>query len=297
MKKITFVIILYFVLISCNKEEANLFAYGTFETKEVKMSSPSMGELLALDFEEGMSFNKGDTLVQIDTIDLSLKKLQLLSQLSGLKAKAPDINLELEAIDQEISGLKKNQKRLENMVSDGAATQKQLDDINTRIAVLESNYKSKSNLLSDQSESLKFQIKAIRDQINILDYRISKSFVIAPFSGTILQKYAEKSEIVGPGQPIVLIGNLETMILRAYVNTEQLKDLRLNQNVTVFADYGESEKKSYKGQIAWISSKAEFTPKTVRTQKERANLVYALKIRVPNDGYLKIGMYGGFNLN
>ncbi len=295
MKGITYLLILA-LLISCGEKEETLFAYGSFETTEVKLSSQAMGEVLSISKDEGMSFKSGEILAQIDTVDLSLNKLQLSSQLSGLRAKAPDITIELDAIEQELSGLEKNQKRLENMLADGAATQKQLDDINTRIAVLKSRYKAKSNLLSDQNESLSFQIKALKEQIKLIDYRIAKSALQAPFQGTVIHKYAEVAEVVRPGQPVLLIADLDQMILKAYVNTEQLKDLNLNQNVKVYADYGDREQKAYTGRISWISSKAEFTPKSTRTQNERANLVYAIKIAVPNDGYLKIGMYGGFNL-
>ncbi|MDA8595357.1 HlyD family efflux transporter periplasmic adaptor subunit [Flavobacteriaceae bacterium] len=295
MKK-SLIIISLAVFISCSNNTEVNNANGVFETTQVSLSAQTMGELLSFPAYEGMLIKKGQLLAQIDSTNLSMTKLQLESQIQGLKAQLPDIKTELSPIDQELIGLKKDQKRVKNMVESDAATQKQLDDINTRISVVESTYRSKKSSLTNLKTSLDFQINALDNQIDLLSYQIDNCSIKAPFDGTVLVKFAEANEVVGPGQPLMRVANLKEMTLRAYVTTEQLKDLAIGKKVTVFADYGKDGEKTLQGEISWISPSSEFTPKTIQTQDERANLVYAVKVKVKNNGLLRIGMYGGFNI-
>jgi len=296
MKK-SLVILSLILMISCSENAQVENANGVFETTQVSLSAQTMGELLSFAAYEGMSIEKNQILAQIDTTNLSLTKLQIESQIQGLIAQLPNIKTELSPLEQELIGLEKDQKRVANMVKSNAATEKQLDDINTRISVIQSTYRSKKSSLSQLKKSLNSQINALEKQIYLLNYQIDNCTIRAPFKGNVLVKFAEAHEVVAPGQPLMRVANLDEMTLRAYVNTEQLKDLAIGNEVEVFADYGKEEKKTLQGEITWISPSSEFTPKTIQTQDERANLVYAVKVKVKNNGLLRIGMYGGFKIN
>lgn len=289
--------ILIFTLISCSSKEVNLDANGVFESTEITISAQNPGELTGLYIDEGNQVTKEDVLAQVDSTSLSLTKLQLLSQVSGLEARLPNIASNLKTLKHQISGLKKDQQRIQNMYDQGAATSKQLDDVNTKLASLKSTYAAQKDNLTNQNNSLVFQIDALEEQVKLIEYQISKSTIKAPIDGVVLVKFVEQNEMVGAGRPLMRIADLQHMTLKAYLNTEQLKDLKIGQKVTVFAEYGAEGKKELPGSITWISSESEFTPKTIQTQDERANLVYAVKVAVDNkDGLLRIGMYGGFKI-
>lgn len=296
MKKHIIIFLVSILIFSCKDSDNKLDANGVFETTEINVSSQSIGEILTFDITEGQKVKKGNVLAQIDTTNLSLQKLQLKSNIAGLKANIPNIAIDLRPLESEIKGLKKDQIRIVNMVKSKASTKKQLDDINTQIEVVTNNYNAQKNKLSKLKESLEYQIIALSEQIKRIDYQINKCTIISPITGIVMVKFMEESEIANPGRVILKVANLENMILRAYVNTEQLKNLQIGKDVSVFADYGTDGKKELKGKISWISSESEFTPKTIQTQDERANLVYAIKVKVKNNGLLKIGMYGGFNI-
>ena len=290
-------IFILFINISCSKEEDNSLGSGVFEATEINLSSMNSGELIKLAAKEGSTLNKGDLIAQIDTTALSFQKQQIIANIAAIRAKLPDTRLDLAAMISQLEALKLNKKRIENMLADDAVSKKQLDDVETKIEITERNYLSKKKLLNNSSNALLSQIEALESQRALMDYQIGKTSIKSPISGTILLNYSEENEFITPGRPIVKIADLTNMTLKAYVNAENLKDLKLNQKVAVYAEYGVSERKDFSGTITWISSTSEFTPKTIQTQDERATLVYAVKIKVPNsNNSLKIGMYGGFNL-
>jgi HlyD family secretion protein len=296
--RLLFVIIfVQLVNTSCSKEEENSLGSGVFEAAEINLSSTNSGEIIKLVAKEGTSLNKGDLIAQIDTIALSFRKQQILANISALRAKLPDTRLDLASMISQLEALKLDKKRITNMLADDAASKKQLDDIETKIEITERNYLSKKKLLNNSSNALLSQIEALESQLALMNYQIGKASIKSPISGTILLNYSEENEFITLGRPIVKIADLTNMTLKAYVGAENLKDLKLNQEVAVYAEYGVSERKNFSGTITWISSISEFTPKTIQTQDERATLVYAVKIKVPNsNNTLKIGMYGGFNL-
>jgi HlyD family secretion protein len=228
----------------------------------------------------------------VDTIQLYLKKKQLESTIKALLSKQPEISTQLAAIQEQIETARIEKNRIENLVKSNAATTKQLDDINSQIEILNKQLNaSKSNLtitrqgLQSETYPLQIQIEQINDQIN-------KSIIKNPVDGTVLTRYAKPNEITANGKALYKIADLSTMTLRAYINGDQLGQIKLGQKIKVFVDKGEGEQKEMSGEIYWISSKTEFTPKTIQTKDERTNLVYAIKVKVKNDGYLKIGMYG-----
>jgi HlyD family secretion protein len=296
--RLLFVIIfVQLVNTSCSKEEENSLGSGVFEAAEINVSSTNSGEIIKLVAKEGTSLNKGDLIAQIDTIALSFRKQQILANISALRAKLPDTRLDLASMIIQLEALKLDKKRITNMLADDAASKKQLDDIETKIEITERNYLSKKKLLNNSSNALLSQIEALESQLALMNYQIGKASIKSPISGTILLNYSEENEFITLGRPIVKIADLTNMTLKAYVGAENLKDLKLNQEVAVYAEYGVSERKNFSGTITWISSISEFTPKTIQTQDERATLVYAVKIKVSNsNNTLKIGMYGGFNL-
>jgi HlyD family secretion protein len=210
-----------------------------------------------------------------------------------LLSSRPDVQSQLDAIDHEIEKTEFEKKRIERLLEGDVATQKQLDDIIAQIKVLKANREAKETALTIQTEAIDAQVAAMNAQIDLINDQLDRSTISSPINGTVLVKYAEEGELTGAGKPLFKVANLNQMILRAYVTADQLPYLQIGQNLTVLAEFGKEDKKQYEGQVNWISSKSEFTPKTIQTQDERANLVYAVKIAVPNDGLLKIGMYGG----
>lgn len=280
-------------LSSCNKSEGDYDASGALESTEIIVSAETSGKILSFTAEEGQVLTMNQVVAVIDSTQLYLKKLQLEASLNALGSRRQDINKQIAAVEQQIATAKKERQRIDNLVKADAATTKQLDDVNAQIAVLEkqliasrSSIQTNNNSISGEAEALSIQILQIEDQLQ-------KSKVLSPIDGTILTKYAQTGELAVPGKALFKIADTNNMILRAYVSADQLSSVKLGQQVKVFADFGEKEQRAYEGTVSWISSKSEFTPKTIQTRDERANLVYAVKIKVKNDGYLKIGMYAG----
>ena len=245
--------------ISCTKE-AEFDAQGTFEATEVVVSSEATGRILNFDIEEGMTIVANQAVGTIDSLQLHLQRKQLLAQQSALLTSRPDVKKQVASLREQIVKQKSELRRVENMLSDGAATQKQKDDIEAQIAAL--------------------------------DDRISKCRILSPVGGTVLVKYAEAGELASVGKPLMKIADLKNIYLRAYFTSDQLVNIKLGDEVKVVADFGGEERYDYTGRVAWISSESEFTPKTIQTKDSRANLVYAVKIAVENDGRLKIGLAG-----
>ena len=277
--------------ISCTKE-AEFDAQGTFEATEVVVSSEATGRILNFDIEEGMAIAANQTVGTIDSLQLHLQRKQLVAQQSALLASRPDVKKQVAALREQIAKQKTELRRVENMLRDGAATQKQKDDIEAQIKILEGQLEAQLSTLDKNTSTINGNSVVLEAQIAALDDRISKCRIISPVGGTVLVKYAEAGELASAGKPLMKIADLKNIYLRAYFTSDQLANVKLGDEVKVVADFGGTERYDYTGRVAWISSESEFTPKTIQTKDSRANLVYAVKIAVENDGRLKIGLAG-----
>lgn len=281
------------MLSACGNGTPDYDATGTFEATEVIVSAEAAGKLLNLDIEEGKRLQTGEEIGLVDTLQLYLKKLQLEANMKSVESQRPDLAKQIAATKQQIATAEREKKRVENLLTAGAANQKQLDDWDAQVKLLErqlaaqeSSLLNSTNSLTEQGNSVTIQVAQVKDQLN-------KCHIQSPIEGTVLAKYAEAGELAAVGKPLFKVAEIGRMYLRAYITSEQLSQVKLGDKVTVYSDYGNSEQKAYTGVITWISERSEFTPKTILTKNERANLVYAVKIAVENDGALKIGMYGG----
>ena len=279
--------------VSCADKGSQKDATGVFEATEVIVSAEANGKLLRFEAQEGQQLKKNAILGQIDTIQLALKKMQLRANQLAVLAGKPDLPSQVSAIEKEIDKLEFEKRRTQKLIEGDVATQKQLDDIESKLLVLRAQLKAQKKSLGSSIDAIDAQYNAMEVQIDQLNDQISRCQIKSPIDGSILVKFTEEGEFVNVGKPLFKVANMETMVLRAYVTAQQLKDLQVNQEVKVLAEFGADETKDYSGLITWISDKSEFTPKTIQTQDERANLVYAVKVSVKNNGYLKIGMYGG----
>jgi len=295
MKKRLFRIVLFLLttlLFSCSNGNGDFDATGTFESEEVIVSTEAMGKLLEFDVEEGMVLKKDQIVGLVDTTQLYLKKKQLESTIKSVLSRQPDIPTQLAAIQEQIETAEREKKRIENLVKSDAATTKQLDDINSQLDVLNKQYDATKSSLTITKQGMRSETLPLIAQVEQIQDQINKSIIKNPIDGTVLTRYAKQYEMTSGGKALYKIADLSEMILRAYINGDQLGQVKLDQEVKVYVDEGDGKQKELEGEIYWVSSKAEFTPKTIQTKDERANLVYAIKIRVKNDGYLKIGMYG-----
>ena len=280
------------MVLACSNGNGDFDATGTFESEEIIVSSEAMGKLVMFQVEEGMELKQNQLVGVIDTTQLHLKKKQLLSSINAVLSKQPDISAQLAALEKQIETTEIEKKRIENLVKSDAATTKQLDDINSQLEVLNKQYTAAKSSLTITKQGLQSETLPLVDQVEQIGDQIKKSIIKNPIEGTVLTRYAKQDEITSNGKALYKIANLSDMTLRAYVDGDQLGQIKLGQKVKVFVDKGEGDQKEMSGEIYWVSSKAEFTPKTIQTKDERANLVYAIKVKVINDGYLKIGMYG-----
>lgn len=296
MKKFIYIIAAFLVLASCKNNDEQYDASGTFEATEIMVSAEVSGKILEFGMLEGQTLEQQQVVAAIDSVQLYLKKQQLLAGMSALKARRPEVSKQIAAIEQQITSAKTEKQRIENLVNANAANQKTLDDINAQIAVLEKQLLAQKSTLESSNEGISGDLASMEIQVAQLTDQLKKCRITSPINGTLLAKYAEVGELAMPGKALFKVADLQNMVLRAYITSDQLTQLKIGQAVKVFADFGD-ETREYSGTIRWISGKAEFTPKTIQTKNERANLVYAVKIAVKNDGYLKIGMYGQVKLN
>ncbi|MEO6668988.1 MAG: HlyD family efflux transporter periplasmic adaptor subunit [Ferruginibacter sp.] len=292
MKRVFLIFISVALVSSCNEKKNIYDASGTFEAVETIISAEASGIIKSLKIEEGQQLKPGDTIGFIDAMQLSLKKKQLLAQSNATLSKKPDIRSQLASLQERLKQAQHEQKRTMNMVKADVATQKQLDDANVEILVINKEIEAKQTSLRITSSGITEETAPLKVQVEQLDDQLSKTTIINEMNGTVLTKYAEVNEMAITGKPLYKIADLSTIILRAFVTGDQFAKIKLDQNIKVMVDDGKGKYRAYNGVVAWISEKAEFTPKTIQTKDERANLVYAVKIRVKNDGYLKIGMYG-----
>lgn len=282
---------------ACGNGVPKYDATGTFETTEVLVSAEASGRLLYFDIEEGMLLKAGEEVGVVDTVQLYLKKLQLEASIKSVEEQRPDILKQVAATKEQISAAQRERNRMANLLKVGAANQKQLDDAEDQLEVLRKQLVAQNSTLSNSHQSLTWQSSSVGIQVAQVEDQLKKCHITSPITGTVLAKYAEAGELTAMGTPLFKVADTEQMYLRAYITSEQLSQVKLGQKVTVFSDYGTDEHKQYPGVVTWISDTSEFTPKTILTKNERANLVYAVKIAVHNDGLLKIGMYGGVEFN
>jgi len=294
------------ILLSCNGKDSKFDATGTFEADEVIVSSELSGKILRFDVEEGQSFSKDSIVGIVDAENISLQKEQMEASIQALSEKTADVTPQVKLLENQLAvqqsqlnNLLHEKTRIENLLKDDAATGKQLDDINAQVDVARKNINVtqqqinvQRNNIATQNRSILSEGKPLEKRVAQLDDQLKKANIINPVNGTVITKYAEAGEITSPGKALYKIADLSTMILRAYITGTQLSQVKLNQAVKVLVDDGKDKYKELSGTITWISDKAEFTPKTIQTKDERANLVYAMKVKVKNDGFLKIGMYG-----
>lgn len=266
---------------------------GTFEATEIIVSAEQTGKLMSFDAEEGAKLAKGEQVGLIDTVQLQLRAMRLGVTKEVYASQRPDINKQLAVTKQQLEKAELEVKRYSVLVRDNAANRKQLDDAESSVRVLRRQLDAQMSQLSNTTGSLNRQMDAAEiERWQVVD-QLRKCRITSPIGGTVLEKYAEAGEYAVPGKPLFKIADVSDMMLRVYVTAPQLTSLKIGQQVKVYADLGEDGSHEYKGVVSWISDKAEFTPKTIQTRDERANLVYAVKVKVKNtDGMLKIGMYG-----
>lgn len=291
MKKLIYLLIISIAVSACSNNDDKSDAYGNFEATETVISAMAQGELLVFKLEEGDVIEKGAEIGLVDTVDLHLKRLQLEKTKDAVKTGIITIDAQLKVQQQQKKNLTVDQQRIEKLYSEGAATRKQLDDINGAIDLVDSQLEATRS----QKQKILAEIETLDVQLDQLAEALSKCIVRSSVPGTVLTKYAEVGEMVAPGKPLFKIADLDHMKLKVYVSGDQLPHLAIGQEVEVQIDETKKENRSMKGVVSWISSTAEFTPKTIQTKEERVNLVYAVKVRVQNDGSLKIGMPGEIN--
>ncbi|MDR1593997.1 MAG: HlyD family efflux transporter periplasmic adaptor subunit [Prevotellaceae bacterium] len=277
---------------ACSNKGMKYDASGVFDATEVIVSAQGYGKIKQFQITEGDVLEANRQVGLIDTIQLYLKKTQLEANIESVRSKKTTPSTQIAALQQEIETQKAERSRYENLISMNAANKKQLDDINAQIKLLERQLAALSETINNTNSSLSGESLSLEAQIAQLKDQIEKSIITSPIKGTVLAKYTEQGELATDGKALFKVADIEKMYLRAYITAGQLTTIKIGQRVKVYSDLGESDRKEYDGIITWISDKAEFTPKTIQTREERANLVYAVKIEVRNDGYIKKGMYG-----
>jgi len=279
---------LIILAISCSTNNEGSDAFGNFEAETVIVSSESSGKIFRMNVEKGQEIDRGFVAAVTDTVQLHLKLEQIKAQKEAVNSNKQSIRAQIDILEEQKKNLMVDKKRVEDMVKDGAATQKKLDDINGQIAVIEK-----------QIAHTKTQITSVDKELNVLGTQqqatedmLNRCTIVSPANGTVLETYMEQGELASPGKPVFKMADLEEMILKVYVTGAQLPDIRIGQKVKVIVDKNAKENQSFEGKITWISSEAEFTPKIIQTKEERVKLVYAVKVKLQNDGTLKIGMPG-----
>jgi len=292
MKRIFLLPVLLFSLSGCQPELEEADAYGTFEAREVLVSAEVPGKILRLGIEEGVRLAAGEEVGLIDTLDHHLRKEQLLASVQAVRQKTQDAGPQIKVLKEQRQNLLREKRRIEALLKEEAATPKQLDDISGQIQVVEEQINRAEAQTQTANRGILAEIEPLRAQIRQVEATLRKCYLINPVGGTVLVQLAEPSEMTGAGQPLYKIADLSEMTLRVYVSGAQLPHIEIGQEVTVMVDLDEEKNQTFPGMVSWIANEAEFTPKIVQTKEERVNLVYAVKIRVPNDGTLKIGMPG-----
>ena len=284
------------LLVGCGKKDKDYDATGTFEATEVTVSAEQTGKLMMFDITEGDKIEAGRQVGLIDTVQLYLKARQMGATKLVYSAQKPETQKQIAATRQQIAKARQEVNRYTQLVKEDAANRKLLDDAKSQLLVLERQLEAQTSSLNTSTKSLNAQMGTVDvEKLQVAD-QLQKCHILSPISGTVLDKYAEPGEFATIGKPLFKIADTDNMYLRAYITSDQLRSVKIGQQVKVFSDYGGGNRKEYRGTVTWISSKSEFTPKTILTNDERADLVYAIKIAVKNDSYIKIGMYGEVKL-
>ena len=283
--------------VACSNNKTDYDASGIFESTEVIVSSQVSGQLMEFTVTEGQQLQAHSYLGYVDTTQLYLKKQQLMASRTAVSSRSTSVPRQIASLKEQIATQKRELARFGNLVKLNAANQKQVDDIQSQLSVLEKQLAAQTELLVNNNQGISGESTALENQIAQIEDQLLKSRITSPIQGTVLTKYAEQGEFTAPGKALFKVSDMQQMYLRAYITSDQLTQLKQGQTVTVYADFGEDKMRTYPGTISWIADKAEFTPKTIQTRNERANLVYAVKIAVTNDGYLKNGMYGEVKFN
>lgn len=292
MKQLAIVLMMALTLVSCTSNEETTIAEGSLEANQVIVSAEGNGRIVSFEAVEGSLVAKGQVLGEIDHQQLLLQRKQLLASQKRVESQKPDVQVQLAPLQDQLATAKTEQERITRLFKADAASQKQLDDINAQVRTMSSQLAAQRLSLEQSVQSIESELASLSFQIAQLDDQIAKCTITSPIDGVLLTSYALAGEFTSIGRALFTVADLEHVYLRAYISADQLTTFKLGDTVTVAVDYGASEKKFYTGTLSWISEKAEFTPKTVQTRDERATLVYAIKVSLVNDGYLKLGMYG-----
>ena len=292
MKQIIALASVALMMAACGNSEKDFDATGTFEATETTVYAEQSGALLTFDVNEGDALALGREVALIDTTQTWLKIRQLAATKEVFQSQKPDMERQIAASRQQLAKAQQDERRYKELVADGAAPSKMLDDATSQVKVLQRQLDAQISSLSTSTRALDKQMAAADVQVSQLRDMLRKCHVVTPIGGTVLEKYVERGEFVSIGKPLFKLADTENMFLRAYVTSSQLQNIRLGQKVKVFADFGGQQKRAYDGTVSWISARSEFTPKTILTDDERADLVYAVKVAFRNDGFVKIGMYG-----
>ena len=288
MKTKLFVVIAVVLLTACSGNNNDSDAWGNFESKEIMVSAEAQGKIMQLTIEEGDVLEKDQLVGVIDTTMQYLQKQQLIAQKQAVSTKIANVNAQIAVQEEQKQNLGKEKNRIEKLFTEKAATQQQFDDITSKFEIVNKQIAATKT----QIDAIYKELNVIDKQIDVLNEQIRKAGIINPINGTVLEKYIEAGEMAAMGKAIYKISKLDEIDLRVYVSGAQLPMVKIGQEVAVFLDKNKKENQQYTGVVSWISNQAEFTPKIIQTKEERVNLVYAVKVRVKNDGNIKIGMPG-----
>ena len=274
MKKTIIAIAAFTLLVSaCGNKEKEFDATGLFEATEVTVSAETTGRLMTFDISEGKLVEAHQQVGLIDTVQLQLKAQQIGATRESFAEQRPDISAQIAATRQQLSKAELEQKRTADLFADGAATRKQTDDASNAVRVLQGQLKAQISALSNSTRSLNSQVSGAEIQrLQVLD-QLKKCHITSPIAGTVLEKYAEQGEFATIGKPLFKVADTRHMFIRAYITSRQLAQVKLGQRVKVFSNYGSDTRRSYSGTVTWISPNAEFTPKSILTDDERADIV------------------------
>ena len=297
MKKNIIIAVAALMTVACGNNKKEYDATGTFEATEVTVAAEQSGTLMVFDINEGDEIALGKEVGLIDTTQIWLKIQQVGATKAVYQSQKPDMEKQIAATRQQLTKARQDQQRYKELVADGASPSKMLDDATNQVEVLQKQLDAQISSLNTNTNALNKQMAATDIQVSQLKDQLQKCHITTPIKGTVLERYVERGEFVAIGKPLFKMADTEQMFIRAYVTSAQLQTVKIGQKAKVFADYGEGQKKEYEGTVSWISSRSEFTPKTILTDDERADLVYALKVAIRNDGYVKIGMYGEVKFN
>jgi HlyD family secretion protein len=296
MKRLFTILILLPALTACRDNDKKYDASGRFEATELIISSEANGKVMELWAEEGVKVDSGSVLGYIDTIQLSLQKRRLLVGNQAVRARRADVSKQIAVLKQQVTNLEVERKRAQKLVKADAGNRKNLEDIEAQIYTLQRQIEAQRSALESGNLSADKEGAAIEIQVAQTEDLIRKSIIVAPISGTISVKYVNRGEFRGVGQPLLKMADMDNLILRAYVSAKDLSGIKVGDEAAIITGFDEETKKEYTGVVSWISQEAEFTPKNIQSRDQRSNLVYAVKISVKNDGYIKMGMYGDVKL-